>query len=80
MNKVITRIAAQYDRLATNCPDRKKAFGIVYNRTEVGGVLLSQHPAGKNVTAQVLEHLGYEPFAFDNSPKTVTGNLDDFLS
>lgn len=75
MSKVIEAIAAQYDRLTVNCPERNRAFGIVINNTEVGGVQLSQHPAGKRVANQVLDYLGYAPL--ERSKASVKGNLDD---
>ncbi|AGM46848.1 hypothetical protein M610_gp030 [Alteromonas phage vB_AmaP_AD45-P1] len=59
--KVIKAIAKTYKSLPTTCPDRIKAYGIVYNNTEVGGVLLNQHPAGKRVAGMVLDKLGYDP-------------------
>lgn len=76
MSKVIKAIAAQYDRLSVNCPERSKAYGIVLNNTEVGGVQLASHPAGKRVAAQVLDYLGYAPLERSNA--SVDGNLDDF--
>ena len=71
MSKVIDQIVAQYNRLPVNCPERKRAFGVIYNNTQVGGVLLCQHEAGKRVTNQVLARLGYTDKA------SVTGDLDD---
>lgn len=73
MTKVIDSIVAQYKRLPVNCPDRNKAFGIIYNNTQVGGVLLSQHEAGKRVAGLVLARLGY------SEVNAVKGSLDDFL-
>lgn len=76
MSKVIKAIAASYDRLPANCPDRVKAFGIVYNNTEVGGIPLNQHPAGKRVAAQVLDSLGYA--TLERTTASIEGSLDDF--
>ena len=76
MNKVIESIASTFDRLSVNCPDRNKAFGIVYNNTEVGGTQLTQHPAGKRVANAVLDHLGYAPM--ERTKAVIKGNLDDF--
>ena len=75
MSKVIKAIAASYKALPINCPERHKAFGIVYNQTEVGGVPLNQHPAGKRVTGQVLEALGYSPL--EPTMASINGDLDD---
>jgi len=76
MSKVIKAIAASYKALPVNCPDRMKAYGIVYNNTEVGGVQLNQHPAGKRVAGQVLDALGYAKLERSNA--SVEGSLDDF--
>lgn len=75
MSKVIESIANSFDRLSVNCPDRNKAFGIVYNNTEVGGIQLSQHAAGKRVANAVLDQLGYAPL--ERTKATVKGNLDE---
>lgn len=75
MSKVIKAIAASYKTLPVNCPDRMKAYGIVYNNTEVGGVQLNQHPAGKRVAGQVLDMLGYAPL--ERTTAAVAGDLDD---
>lgn len=68
---IIERIAASYSSLQANCPERNKAFGIVYNNVEIGGVKLSDHPKGKAVTSRVLAKLGYV------STVSVDGDLDD---
>jgi hypothetical protein len=75
MSKVIKAIAANYSTLFNSCPDRMKAYGIVYNNTEVGGVQLNQHPAGKRVAGQVLDVLGYAPLKRRNA--SIDGDLDD---
>ena len=59
MSQVIKAIAKQYMSLPANCPERLKAYGVVYNNTEVGGVRLSDHPSGKRVAGLVLDELGY---------------------
>jgi hypothetical protein len=75
MSKVIKAIAANYSTLPVNCPDRMKAYGIVYNNTEVGGVQLNQHPAGKRVAGQVLDVLGYAPL--QRNKASIDGDLDN---
>lgn len=74
MKAIIRTIAKDYQSLRTSCPERVKAFGVIYNNCSVGGVRLNQHPAGKRVTGQVLNELGYGSTVVD-----VKGNLDDFL-
>lgn len=77
MSQVIKAIAKQYMSLPANCPERLKAYGVVYNNTEVGGVRLSSHPSGKRVAGLVLDELGYAPYVpKDQQDRTVYIDAD----
>lgn len=79
MTDIIKAIAEQYPHLSAERQPRNKAFGVIINNTEVGGVLLAKHPAGKRVAEQVLQALGHKAYeGFDNTPKRIVGSLDDF--
>lgn len=72
MTNIIKQIANKYAHLKPATVSRNQAFGVIYNNTEVGGVLLSQHEAGKRVTSQVMRQLGFLDKA------EIKGSLDDF--